>query len=211
MRNLDSLYDDEDIKLAIANIDFARGLIFAVSAAPEIPMPEVWMPWLLLTDTKQSLEKSTADKIADGFMAQLRQTLDDMRQQKSLLPATYTWSPQRLERRNLESWLTGLLHGHQQLEECWQKAWNERPEQVNVESVAVRLRRCLKLFSTLANTDVVLSGLTAERQLAMQQNLPILAQQLPAMLKEYAALADELAQQLPNQFETFVSQGDTDE
>jgi uncharacterized protein len=211
MRNLDSLYDDEDIKLAIANIDFARGLIFAVSAAPEIPMPEVWMPWLLLTDTKQSLEKSTADKIADGFMAQLRQTLDDMRQQKSLLPATYTWSPQRLERRNLESWLTGLLHGHQQLEECWQQAWNERPEQVNVESVAVRLRRCLKLFSTLANTDVVLSGLTAERQLAMQQNLPILAQQLPAMLKEYAALADELAQQLPNQFETFVSQGDTDE
>ena len=38
----------------------------------------------------------------------------------------------------------------------------------------------------------------------LQQHLPQLAAQLPAMLKEYVDLAGELAGVLPDQFETFV-------
>ena len=45
---------------------------------------------------------------------------------------------------------------------------------------------------------------TDEQAAALQQHLPQLAAQLPAMLKEYVDLAGELAGVLPDQFETFV-------
>ena len=61
------------------------GMIFAVASAPEIPMPEQWMPWLIQSSNSQLVDKDV-DKLADALMNGLRAHLDFMRQEKSTHP-----------------------------------------------------------------------------------------------------------------------------
>ena len=58
------------------------GMIFAVASAPEIPMPEQWMPWLIQSGDSKLVDKDV-DKLADALMNGLRAHLDFMRQEKS--------------------------------------------------------------------------------------------------------------------------------
>ncbi|GEA05276.1 hypothetical protein KUL42_00370 [Alteromonas sp. KUL42] len=72
------------------------------------------------------------------------------------------------------------------------------------ESPEIRLTRCLRLFSTLANVDLAMSSRSATKAQMLQENITSLIKQLPAILVEYTTLAGELAAALPNQFETFA-------
>ncbi|QPG06206.1 UPF0149 family protein [Salinimonas marina] len=187
-----------------------RGLIFAIAAAPEIPMPETWMPWLVSAGSpSQTLTDEQVDNLAHHLMLGLRDTLQQMNDNRAALPAPAKWSEKPEERQPLQQWLQGLLTGHQQLETIWQQAWakaqaspdkdggllNEAPEK--------RLSRCLKLFTTLANPEAATKGLEAAQAARLKQNLPQLAGQLPAILQDYIKLAGELAPFLPQQFENF--------
>ena len=67
----------------------------------------------------------------------------------------------------------------------------------------MRLSRCLKMFSTLANVDLALKHRTEEQAAQLNSNLTLLIKQLPAVLQDYIKLAGELAGALPNQFEMF--------
>lgn len=184
-----------------------RGIIFAIAAAPEIPLPETWMPWVI-GNTSQNLTSDAVDEIAQYLMSGLRDTLDTMRQSQGLLPAHCSWQEEEGERERLQSWLTGVLQGHQQLEPVWQQAWDSAPRKAGTEAPDKRLSRCLKLFSTLARPQLALQNRSPEQASHLSANFVALARQLPAIVHDYVELADELAGQLPNQFETFVKQPD---
>ena len=180
-----------------------RGVIFAIAAAPEIPLPETWMPWVI-GHTSAHLPSDVVDEIAQSLMAGLRDTLDMMRRDKRLLPSGCSWQEEAGERVRLQNWLTGVLQGHQQLESVWQQAWDTAPAEAFTEAPDKRLSRCLKLFSTLARPQLALHNRSAEQAEQLAQNFAVLARQLPAILHDYVELAGILAAQLPNQFETFV-------
>ena len=123
------------------------GMIFAVASAPEIPMPEQWMPWLIQSSDSHLVDKDV-DKLADTLMNGLRAHLDFMRQDKSPLPGQLTETSEihgtARPSKELESWLNGLLQVHKQLEPVWQNAWNhwekqseksEVDKEVNLENV----------------------------------------------------------------------------
>ena len=199
----------KQIMPSAAHVD---GMIFAVAASPEIPMPEQWMPWLIQSSSSHLIDKDV-DKLADTLMNGLRAHLDVMRNEAlSLSPdfllATNTQSGVRPSKALVE-WLNGLLQGHKHVEPVWQSAWDRFAKQSAAlaeqsESPEVRLARCLKLFSTLANVELALQYRNEKQTAQLEANLEMLIKQVPSMLRDYIQLAGELADALPNQFETFV-------
>lgn len=206
METLHALCSHPTIGRVLPSFHQADGLIFAVAASPDIPMPETWMPWVI-SQSGDTLVSDDVDRLADALMHSLRSHLDAMRQHTDLLPAVCQWQPGAAIPAELERWLAGLLQGHQLLEPTWRAAWEQKAKVESLtaedEDPATRLSRCLKLFSTLANSELALAQRSPANARALQQHLPTLWRQLPAMLQEYVDLAGELAQALPNQFETF--------
>lgn len=202
----------------LPNAFHVDGMIFAVASAPEIPMPEQWMPWLIQSSDSHLVDKDV-DNLADTLMNGLRAHLDFMRQEISPLPSNLTEAVEEQgiakPSKELESWLNGLLQVHKQLEPVWQNAWhhlkkkNERQQsatslnQQQAEPAEARLSRCLKLFSTLANVDLALAYRNESQAAQLKSNMKMLVKQLPSVLADYTKLSGELAGALPNQFETF--------
>ena len=204
------LYTSAIYRSVLPERSFAEGFIFAVAASPEIPMPETWMPWLV-QNSRESHPSLSMDKLAEGLMHALRDTLGKMRVETSCIPHAYLQLQGNGDlSSDLEKWLTGLLAAHKQLEPCWQRAWTLATEtDMNTsrdtqEAPEKRLRRCLSLFSTLADIELALSIRNQENAVQLKEHMPALVKQIPSMLKEYTLLAGELAAVLPNQFETFV-------
>ncbi len=188
------------------------GMIFAIASAPEIPMPEQWMPWLIQSGDSKLVDKDV-DKLADALMNGLRAHLNFMRQEKSPLPQELILAEEesgfKRPSKALESWLSGLLHVHKLLEPVWENAWqqfekkNTADNGETLEAPEVRLSRCLKLFSTLANIDLALSYRNEAQTEQLKSNMVLLIKQVPSVLADYTKLSGELAGALPNQFETF--------
>ncbi|MBO1254339.1 UPF0149 family protein [Alteromonas sp. 5E99-2] len=184
----------------IHSIGFVSGIVFGVSAAPEIPMPETWMPWVLKgTKQQKPLAASDVNKLADGLVSQLQWQLRIIKDEQRFLPEACIWSESEAERITLQQWLQGVLFAHSQLEEVWFNAW----QKADLNEAESRLTRCLKCFSVLADTELAMSGLDDKKQKALTENLPILAKQLEPLLKDYVNLAGELAASLPGQFEMY--------
>ncbi|MCU7555431.1 UPF0149 family protein [Alteromonas sp. ASW11-19] len=206
METLHTLCSHPTIGRVLPPFHQADGLIFAVAASPDIPMPEIWMPWVI-SQSGDTLVSDDVDRLADALMHSLRTHLDAMRQQAALVPDACQWQQGAVIPTELECWLGGLLQGHQLLEPTWRAAWERKAKTeslaADAEDPAARLSRCLKLFSTLANSELALAQRSPANAEALRQHLPTLWRQLPAMLQEYVDLAGELAQALPNQFETF--------
>ena len=210
-----------NFKNVLPNAYHVDGMIFAVAAAPEIPMPEQWMPWLIQSSDSKLVDKDV-DELADTLMNGLRAHLDLMRKSKSPLSSQLTEAIEvkgvMRPSKELESWLNGLLQVHKQLEPVWQNAWNhlekrsaknksdgenKLDEDKVTEPAEARLSRCLKLFSTLANIELALSYRNETQVAQLESNIRMLVKQLPSVLADYTRLSGELAQALPNQFETF--------
>lgn len=210
-----------NFKNVLPNAYHVDGMIFAVAAAPEIPMPEQWMPWLIQSSDSKLVDKDV-DELADTLMNGLRAHLDFMRKSKSPLHSQLTEAIEvkgvMRPSKELESWLNGLLQVHKQLEPVWQNAWNhlekrsaknksDRENKLDegkvTEPAEARLSRCLKLFSTLANIELALSYRNETQVAQLEINIRMLVKQLPSVLADYTRLSGELAQALPNQFETF--------
>ena len=193
----------------------ADGMIFAVAASPEIPMPEQWMPWLIQSSSSALVDKDV-DALADVLMNNLRAHLQCMTDDSPLMPTRCEYPGGEVDTApeipaELAQWLEGLLYVHQQLEDVWQQAWEKLSakealrEDINAsDTPEKRLSRCLKLFTTLANVELALQYRKPGQAQQLKENLPLLWKQLPAMIQDYIALAGELSAALPNQFETFT-------
>lgn len=203
---LKPLYDSSSFASVLPDIYHADGMIFAVASAPEIPMPEQWMPWLV-QHSSGVLVDSDVDVIADALMNTLRSHLQHMRDEQSSWPfSTVNLGDNASTNTALSCWLKGLLTAHQQLDDVWQRAWQNVTQQpLSIEPPEKRLTRCLKLFSTLADEALALRQRNDEQAKVLKENLPALRKQVSPLLSDYVALAGELAQSLPNQFEMFSS------
>ncbi|BDX08178.1 UPF0149 family protein [Planctobacterium marinum] len=182
---------------------YIRGLLFAVCASPDIPMPEQWFPWVVKTGGE--INSQQVDKVANILMQLLKEQLQAMRDNKINLPADCHFNPKPESNDNLTSWMQGLVVGHGLLEKVWQEAWqammNAEPEAS--EQFSKRLTRCLKMFTTFADTDMAAKQAQERNTEDFEQKLPILAKSLSSTLQEYVKLSGELVDFLPQQFDTF--------
>lgn len=207
MKTLQELSSEPKFRTILPPYYEMDGLIFAVAASPEIPMPETWMPWVI-QHSGSAMVSQDVDELAASLMESLRDHLGAMRTQDNYLPLGCRWQEGAGIPESLEQWLRGLLKGHQLVEPIWRNAWERKAKgetlSADEEDPANRLARCLKLFSTLARHQLALSQRSAENAEKLRENLPLLWRQLPAMLQEYVSLAGDLAEALPNQFEMFT-------
>ena len=196
---LKQLFDSPLLKVHLHEPAFISGIVLGVSASPEIPMPETWMTWVLKGPHDTPLSSEHVNQLADALIAQLQWQLSLVRNKQMLLPTECIWSDDDSKRAVLEQWLKGLLFAHSQLEDIWFNAW----QGANIEEANSRLARCLKCFSVLADSKLALANLASDKQQALKDNLPILFNQLSALLSDYVGLADQLAESLPGQFEMY--------
>lgn len=205
---LTSLYRDRACAALLAPQPFVEGLIIAVAACPEIPLPEQWMPWTIRIEENAAVS-STLDlqPLTSSLMQYFTDVLAAMRARKMLVPTRLNSGLSAHQAQVPESvmlWCQGVMTGHQQLESVWQCAWTSEAA-ARIDSAEKRLERCLRLFSTLASPDMALQRRDEASRARLQAALPQLVSQLGIILQDYILLADELAQCLPHQFETFTA------
>lgn len=199
----------EQLSGVLYDADFISGLIFAVSACPEIPMPDTWLPWTIKEHGKlKSAEQ--ADLLGEVLMAMMQKQLKDMRDDNLPWPAHFTYpDPEKADSTcsPVCRWLKGLLAGHQLLEPVWRGAWQKMSEK-SVDTLPRKQRdltHCLKMFSTFADIHGAIEDANRVGNHELIEKLPAIFQSLPEAMAKYVALSGELVSYLPDQFETFVS------
>ncbi|WP_166422309.1 UPF0149 family protein [Paraglaciecola sp. 20A4] len=208
-KELNNLCQSETLTHVLFNVDYLKGLVFAVASAPEIPMPETWLPWIF-RQHGQLPDTATADKLTDLLMAMLQHQLRLMRDNLVVLDKTYC-APQHVDLHKsselpLSRWCSGVLTGHSQLEGIWNNAWQKMQKRSpqNMTLASKNLTHCLTMFSTFA--DLPLAYQQAQQRSNEEQFvnlLPTVFLSLEPALKTYVGLSGQLVEYLPNQFETF--------
>ena len=177
------------------------GVIFAVAAAPDIPLPEVWFPWIFKQSVRLDEVKDLAAihaVVISCFQWQLQQ----MRDEQIALLKDLEYSTQNTSA--LAQWMQGVLLAHTQLDSVWHHAWQAMLDSKHAEVGKLQkdLKHCLSVFSTFADIPFALQQARDKEQLAT--SLPLIYRSLPEVLRTYVATSGQLIEYLPNQFETFV-------
>ena len=177
------------------------GTIFAVAAAPDIPLPDVWLPWIFKSST-QPQDIKDLPCIHDVVMACLQWQLQQMRDEKIALLEGLNYSEQN--NSPIAQWMQGVLLAHTQLDKVWQKAWQSMLESKHAEVGKLQkdLKHCLSVFSTFADIPFALQQAKDKAQLTTA--LPLIYRSIPEVLRTYVATSGQLIEYLPNQFEIFV-------
>lgn len=203
--SLNSLCVSEELSGVLHPYAFIQGVIFAVAGAPEIPMPEKWLPWTLkasnqLTSTEQ------ADNLTDVLMKVLQEQLKSLSEEKIHLPKGVTFNQCDQEKSTLAVWCKGMLFGHSQLEPVWQKAWNKMQvsELAQMQQLQKDLSHCLYMFTTFADIPLAIQQAQNRGNDQLLNILPKIFLSFPQTLKTYVGLSGRLVDFLPNQFETFM-------
>lgn len=202
---LHSLCDSEELKDVLHPYRFIQGVIFAVAAAPEIPMPEKWLPWVIKT-TKQLKSTEQADNLTDILMKLLQIQLKQMSEEKIRLPMGVTFQSEQHQQSQVAIWCQGTLFGHSQLEPIWQKAWDKMRlnEVKQVQQLQKDLSHCLYMFTTFADIPLAVEQAKNRGNDQLLNILPQIFLSFPQTLTTYVGLSGRLVDYLPNQFETFV-------
>ncbi|MBT1064326.1 UPF0149 family protein [Bowmanella sp. Y26] len=180
------------------------GLLFSVAAAPQIPAPQQWMPWVLISD---EMSAEVAEKLTQSLMDCFKAQLLIMRDEGNLLPRVCVYHAGLTLEDALSQWMSGCLLGHQHLQKVWQQAWSQMQQQApdDAPQAAKELSHLLRLFSTFANVPMALEQAAAGGNIQLAAQLAAIAETLPRALRQYVSLAGKLAVYLPHQFETFIS------
>ncbi|GAC35249.1 hypothetical protein GPLA_4370 [Paraglaciecola polaris LMG 21857] len=208
-QELNALCQSDELSRVLFSVDYLKGLVFAVASSPEIPMPEVWLPWIF-RQHGQIPDTDTADKLTDLLMAMLQHQLRLMRDNLVTLDKTYVVPQQAHTLASntlpLSQWCSGVLAGHSELESVWNNAWFKMQKQhpQNMDLARKNLSHCLTMLSTFADLPLAYEQ-AIERQNAQQfvALLPTVFLSLEQALKTYVGLSGQLVEYLPNQFETF--------
>lgn len=185
--------------------DFIRGLVFAVCASPEIPMPEQWLVWVF-NQRGQLSSNEQADGLTDVLMTMMQNQLREMRDEQIRFPAQYCYE----EKSGIPAseWLSGLLAGHGHLEQVWQKAWNRMANKQLEEMAPMQrdLKHCLMMFTTFADVPMAIKQAEQKNNHALVTSLPKIFHSIEDALKKYVGLSGALVSYMPDQFETFVQE-----
>lgn len=194
-----------ELKHVLHSYAFVRGAIFAVSAAPEIPMPETWLPWVIKQNNQlTSIEQ--ADNLTDVLMSILQQQLKEMSDERIRLPSGISYKSTDGKNNDISDWCQGMLFGHSQLESVWQKAWNKMQvtEAAQMKQLQKDLSHCLYMFTTFADIPLAVKQAENRGNDQLLNILPKIFLSFPETLKTYVGLSGRLVDFLPNQFETFA-------
>ena len=206
--DLSSLYNDPSQAKFLHSQYYVEGALLGAAACPEIPLPDVWLPWVI-KEHKQIQTVSQADKITDTLFEFFKQCLHEMHVGNLVLPTYAKFQAATLvvsrvnEDGPLSQWCTGLLMAHSARETYWQGAWNKMQYKSpdKAPELANDLKHCLGMFTTFADPINAIQASPAPE--ILRQNLPKIANSLQDALVKYVAISGELASYLPNQFETF--------
>ncbi len=181
-----------------------QGLLFAVCAAPEIPMPEEWLPWVIKTRNQLSSTEQ-ADQITDVLVKLLQFHLQQMSNEHILLPRGITFTGRFEQTGSLSLWCQGMLMGHKQLEPVWHHAWNKMQvtEHNEMRQLQKDLAHCLYMFTTFADMPLAIEQAEARGNKQLADLLPKIFLSFSQSMKTYVGLSGRLVDFLPNQFETF--------
>jgi uncharacterized protein len=201
---LRSLCESEELLGVLHPYAFIQGVVFAVAAAPEIPMPEKWLPWVIKT-SNQLTSTEQADNLTDILMKTLQLQLKSLSEEKIHLPEGITFSQDGKVRSPIALWCQGMLFGHSQLESVWQKAWSKMQvsEVTQMQQLQKDLSHCLYMFTTFADIPLAVKQAENRGNNQLLNILPKIFLSFPETLKTYVGLSGRLVDFLPNQFETF--------
>lgn len=220
--NLSALYTNPDQAFFLHSQYYVEGCLLGACACPEIPLPDVWLPWVI-KHHGQIQNVSQADSITNDLFAFFKHCLAQMHANNLSLPEYVKYSTVLAgqdsadENYPLKQWCLGLLTAHSASENVWQGAWHKMQQQDPdlAPKLAKNLKHCLLVFSTFAEPEkAIIKGnvKNSEQNQDVQtlaDNLPIIAKSLNTTLKTYVDIAGELAAYLPNQFETFEKKVNT--
>jgi uncharacterized protein len=161
--SLHSLCESEELLGVLHPYAFIQGVVFAVAAAPEIPMPEKWLPWVMKT-SHQLTSIEQADNLTNILMKILQIQLKSMSEEKIFLPMGVTFNQDGQKQSSVATWCQGMLFVHSQLESVWQHAWNKMQvsDATQMQPLQKDLSHCLYMFSTFA--DIPLAVKQAENR-----------------------------------------------
>jgi uncharacterized protein len=202
--DLSVLYEDSKQAQLLHSKYYVEGCLLGACACPEIPLPDVWLPWVI-QHHKQIQNAEQADRITEVLFAFFKQCLAEMHEERLNLPAFATYSLN--DHAALSQWCSGLLMAHSAREKYWQGAWDkmEAKSADIAPQMAKDLKHCLLMFSTFANPKEAIDDANNKdgSGAALADKLPIIAKSLDQALSKYVSISGELAAYLPNQFETF--------
>jgi uncharacterized protein len=188
--------------------EFIEGCLLGACACPEIPLPDVWLPWVI-KQHKQIESVEQAEQISDVLFAFFKHCLAEMHANTLALPK-YAQLPKdepydKVRYAPLQRWAQGLLMAHGAREAYWQNAWNKMQDQApdKAPKLAKDLSHCLLMFTTFADPQKALTEAKKKGDSKLLSKLPLIAQSLQTSLETYVSLSGTLAAFLPNQFETF--------
>ncbi|MDC0601437.1 UPF0149 family protein [Aliiglaciecola sp.] len=197
---------DDQFASVLHDSDFVSGVIFAVCAAPEIPMPDIWLSWAF-NQHGQLASEEEANNIADALMIALQEQLREISAETFDYPMKSEALPKQPSKElPVSRWLKGLVFGHSQLEQLWESCWQQVASQQSdkLPKLQTNLKHCLMMFTTFANVPLALEQAKRVGNTKLVENIDTIFKSLPSALKTYVDIAGELAQFLPDQFETFV-------
>jgi uncharacterized protein len=202
--SLHTLCESEELLNVLHPYAFIQGIVFAVAAAPEIPMPEKWLAWSIKTSNRLSSTEQ-ADNLTDILMKILQIQLKNMSEEKINLPMGITFNQNGQKQSSVAMWCQGMLFGHSQLESVWQHAWNKMQvtECTQVQQLQKDLSHCLYMFTTFADIPLAIKQADDRGNDQLFNILPKIFLSFPQTLKTYVGLSGRLVDFLPNQFETF--------
>lgn len=202
--SLSALCQSDELLGVLHPYAFIQGVVFAVAAAPEIPMPEKWLPWAIKT-SHQLTSTEQADNLTDILMKTLQEQLKSMSEEKIQLPLGITFQQEGQEQSSVAVWCQGMLFGHSQLEPVWQNAWNkmQASEMTQMQQLQKDLSHCLYMFTTFADIPLAVKQAESRGNDQLLNILPQIFLSFPQTLKTYVGLSGRLVDFLPNQFETF--------
>ncbi|MFT2089890.1 UPF0149 family protein [Paraglaciecola sp. 2405UD69-4] len=203
---LSALCASPELSDVVYPFEFIKGCVFAAAAAPEIPMPEVWLPWVI-KKSNQLTSVEQADELTDLLMGLLQNQLKDMSDEIIQLPAGIGLKGNSQQKR-LSLWCQGMLLGHSQLEGVWQNAWDKMQvtKQEEMQKLQKDLSHCLYMFTTFADMSLAVTQAKQRGNDNLEDMLPKIFQSFGNTMKIYVGLSGRLVDFLPNQFETFEQQ-----
>ncbi|MDU0353879.1 UPF0149 family protein [Paraglaciecola aquimarina] len=202
---LSELCDSAALSQVLHPYSFILGEVFAVCAAPEIPMPEVWLPWII-NSKNQLTSNEQADELTDTLMKLLQFQLKQMSNENLSLPQGVSFEGDTSTQSAISLWCQGMLLAHGQLESIWQDAWSKMQitEQQQMRQLQKDLSHCLYMFSTFADMPLAIKQAQKRGNDQLLNILPKIYLSFPQTLKTYVGLSGRLVDFLPNQFETFA-------
>lgn len=204
-QQLEQLCNQVPFKGTLHPVNYIDGLLFAAAAVPEIPMPEQWLVLVFKQHGKLASE-AEAEKLTEVLLAVFKEHLRSMKDSSASLPTDCVMPNKNQSGGPLAHWMTGLLTGHSEFETLWHQSWELMLQQNpnSAPQLKKELTHCLSMFSTFANVPLAIEQAKQQGNEQLEPNLEKIFLALPKALDLYVQLSGNLAQYLPNQFESFT-------